>query len=142
MLEALLEYRTDGLILVSPRLNGSEIAADVGTLPCVVIGRRVRSTQIDCVMTDEALGSHQAVEHLVGLGHERIVHIDGGQGAGVGAAARGYLRAMADAGLSASRRSSPATSPSRPAWRRPSGCCARATCRPRCSPPTTSSRSG
>ncbi len=44
MLEALLEYRTDGLILVSPRLNGSEIAADVGTLPCVVIGRRVRST--------------------------------------------------------------------------------------------------
>ena len=33
MLEALLEYRTDGLILVSPRLNGAEIAADVGTLP-------------------------------------------------------------------------------------------------------------
>ena len=36
MLEALLEYRTDGLILVSPRLRGREIAAGVGTLPCVV----------------------------------------------------------------------------------------------------------
>src|SRR4051795_9218275 len=99
MLEALLEYRTDGLILVSPRLNGSEIAADVGTLPCVVIGRRVRSVQIDCVMTDEALGSHEVIEHLVGLGHERIVHIDGGQGAGAAPRRAGYLRAMADAGL-------------------------------------------
>src|SRR5919205_3993976 len=77
MLEALLEYRTDGLILVSPRLRGPEIVADVGSLPCVVIGRRVRSTQIDCVMTDEALGSHEVIDHLVGLGHERIVHVDG-----------------------------------------------------------------
>src|SRR3954465_3271642 len=100
MLEALLESRTDGLILVSPRLNGTEIAADVGALPCVVIGRRVRSAQIDCVMTDEALGSHQAIEHLFGLGHERIVHIDGGQGAGSAPRRSGYLRAMADAGLS------------------------------------------
>src|SRR3954447_22962268 len=99
MLEALLEYRTDGLILVSPRLNGSEIAADVGTLPCVVIGRRVRSMQIDCVMTDEALGSHEVIEHLVGLGHERIVHIDGGQGAGSAARRAGYERAMIEAGL-------------------------------------------
>jgi DNA-binding LacI/PurR family transcriptional regulator len=99
MLEALLEYRTDGLILVSPRLNGTEIAADVAALPCVVIGRRVRSTQIDCVMTDEALGSHEVIEHLVGLGHERIVHIDGGQGAGAAPRRSGYLRAMAEAGL-------------------------------------------
>jgi DNA-binding LacI/PurR family transcriptional regulator len=99
MLEALLEYRTDGLILVSPRLNGSEIAADVGSLPCVVIGRRVRSAAIDCVMTDEAAGSHEVIEHLVGLGHERIVHVDGGQGAGAAPRRSGYLRAMAEAGL-------------------------------------------
>jgi DNA-binding LacI/PurR family transcriptional regulator len=99
MLEALLEYRTDGLILVSPRMNGAELAADVGSLPCVVIGRRVRSTQIDCVMTDEALGSHEVIEHLVGLGHERIVHVDGGQGAGAAPRRSGYLRAMAEAGL-------------------------------------------
>src|ERR671933_1680651 len=99
MLEALIEYRTDGLILVSPRLSGSEIAADVGPLPCVVIGRRVRSRDIDCVMTDEALGSHEVIEHLVGLGHQRIVHVDGGQGAGAAPRRSGYLRAMAEAGL-------------------------------------------
>src|SRR5215218_5032200 len=99
MLEALLEYRTDGLILVSPRMTGAGIAADVGAVPCVVIGRRVRNAQIDCVMNDEALGSHEAIGHLVGLGHERIAHIDGGQGAGAAPRRSGYLRAMAEAGL-------------------------------------------
>src|ERR671926_1087379 len=43
MLEALLEYRPDGLILVSPRIAGAQIAADVGPVPCVVVGRRLRN---------------------------------------------------------------------------------------------------
>ena len=77
MLEALLEYRTDGLILVSPRMSGPQIVADVGALPCVVIGRRLRDGHVDCVMTDEAMGAHIAVEHLVELGHRRIATITG-----------------------------------------------------------------
>jgi DNA-binding LacI/PurR family transcriptional regulator len=99
MLEALLEYRTDGLILVSPRTAGPQISAAVGALPCVTIGRRLRDARVDCVMTDEASGSHMAVEHLIDLGHERIVHIDGGAGAGAAPRRAGYLRAMAEAGL-------------------------------------------
>ena len=96
---------------MSPRLSGTEVAADVASLPCVVIGRRVRSSHIDCVMTDEALGSRRAVQHLVELGHEHIVHIDGGQGAGAGPRRSGYLRAMEAAGSSTRPWSSPATSP-------------------------------
>ena len=99
MLEALLEYRTDALILVSPRLPGPQLAALVGQLPCVVIGRRVRSSQLDCVMSDESVGAHLAVEHLVALGHSRIVHVDGGDGAGSAPRRAGYLQAMADNGL-------------------------------------------
>jgi DNA-binding LacI/PurR family transcriptional regulator len=99
MLETLLEYRTDGLILLSPRMRTGEMAALVGSAPAVVVGRALRDAAFDCVLNDEALGTRLAVHHLVELGHERIVHIDGGQGAGAAPRRAAYLRTMQELGL-------------------------------------------
>jgi DNA-binding LacI/PurR family transcriptional regulator len=99
MLEGLLEYRTDGLILLSPRMRTGELVQAVGAAPAVLVGRVLRNAGFDCVMTDDALGSRLAIRHLVELGHERIVHIDGGQGAGSATRRAGYLRAMREVGL-------------------------------------------
>jgi DNA-binding LacI/PurR family transcriptional regulator len=101
MLEALLEYRTDGLILLSPRMRTSEMVAAVGPAPAVVVGRAMRDGGFDCVVNDDALGARLAVKHLMDLGHRSIVHIDGGLGAGAGPRRAGYKRAMEESGLGA-----------------------------------------
>ena len=66
MLDALLEYRADGLILVSPHLPAASIAAAAEHSPLIVLGRQMRQSTLDWVMTDEGIGAHLAVEHLVG----------------------------------------------------------------------------
>ena len=80
------------MILVSPRLPAGEIAAAAAEAPMVIVGRAVRGVDADSVLINEAHGTGLVLDHLVGLGHERIAHVDGGRGAGRAQRRSAYLR--------------------------------------------------
>jgi DNA-binding LacI/PurR family transcriptional regulator len=98
-IESLLELRADGLILAAPRVDDAIIERACRTVPVVVLNRDTSSTCSDSVTNDNIAGASLAVEHLAGLGHTRIAHIDGGDGAGASVRREGYLRAMRRSGL-------------------------------------------
>ena len=99
--DAFLEHRADGLVLVSPRLGGADILSIGRTLPTVVVARPIRGSVVDSVANDDRAGGRLAVRHLADLGHVRIAHIDGGRGAGASGRRNGYLREMRALGLAA-----------------------------------------
>ena len=98
-LETFLELRADGVVLVGPRLSTGEIAGAARTVPIVVVARGMRSKAVDSITNDERHGARLVVEHLVGLGHRAITHVDGGSGAGAPARRAGYEEAMRGAKL-------------------------------------------
>lgn len=95
----LLALRCDGLILLGPTSLRSELERLGGQCPTVVVARAITSAVVDVVRTDDIAGARLATDHLVGLGHERIVHVDGGSAPGAAERRRGYQGAMRDAGL-------------------------------------------
>ena len=76
---SLLQDRCEALILLGPHAPTSYLADLATRKPIVVVARPVRHRAVDVIRTDDAAGLGQAVDHLVGLGHSRIAHIDGGR---------------------------------------------------------------
>jgi DNA-binding LacI/PurR family transcriptional regulator len=100
-IETLLEYRCEAILLVGPESTPDELAELAARVPVVVLGRNVDIPGIDVVRTDEADGMAAVVDHLVALGHLRIVHVDGGGSEIAADRRRGYERAMHRHGLAA-----------------------------------------
>lgn len=98
-LGALLELRCDGIVLVAPKMPEAEIEDLARQVPVVLVSRGMRSTTVDVVRTDDEAGEGLAVEHLHGLGHTRIAHVDGGRLAGATERRRGYRTTMRRLGL-------------------------------------------
>lgn len=96
---SLLRDRCEALVLLAPHAPTSYLAELSSQIPTVVVARTVRHRSLDVVRTDNAAGLHQAVDHLVGLGHTRITHIDGGRAPGAAERRRGYREAMHRHGL-------------------------------------------
>jgi DNA-binding LacI/PurR family transcriptional regulator len=101
----LVAQQVEGILVAGSLCTNEEIRHLAKQVPVVVIGRKV--SDVDSVLVDDALGLRQAVEHLLGLGHEGIAHIDGGRGAGSARRRRSYQDTMSAHGLEARMRVEP-----------------------------------
>jgi DNA-binding LacI/PurR family transcriptional regulator len=95
-LDSLHDFRFDALVMLGPPVAEPVLA---GQLPVVVIGWHVDHPDVDVVRTSDAQGLDLAVAHLVGLGHRRIAHLQGGSGLVALSRRDAYLAAMAEHGL-------------------------------------------
>jgi DNA-binding LacI/PurR family transcriptional regulator len=87
--ETLLDLRCEAVILLGSGLDGVPVLA--GRLPVTVVGWRVPDPGVDVVRTSDTAGLRLLTDHLTGLGHRRIAHVDGGPGP-IGAARRTAFR--------------------------------------------------
>jgi DNA-binding LacI/PurR family transcriptional regulator len=98
-IDTLLDYRCAAAILVGRLVREPWLSALGERLPVVVVGQRARSRAVDVIRTADAAGMRLAVDHLAGLGHRDIVHVDGNRGPGASDRRNGYRRAMRQHGL-------------------------------------------
>jgi DNA-binding LacI/PurR family transcriptional regulator len=98
-IETFLQFRVDGILLAGPVVTEGEMETAAKSAAVVAIGRTSASPAIDTVNCDDAVGARLVVEHLAGLGHRRISHIDGGSGAGSAERLQGYETTMRSLGL-------------------------------------------
>lgn len=92
--ETLLAERCEALLLLGSDLSRGRLVTLAARLPVVSILRPMRAEGVDVVRTDDADGIRQAMDHLVGLGHTRIAHLDGGRAAGAAQRRQGYRSAL------------------------------------------------
>jgi DNA-binding LacI/PurR family transcriptional regulator len=98
-LGGLLQDRCAALVLLGPQAPTADLVAAAARLPVVVVARAARHRDLDVVRTADDEGLQRAVDHLVGLGHRRIAHVDGARAPGAADRRNGYRAAMHRHGL-------------------------------------------
>jgi DNA-binding LacI/PurR family transcriptional regulator len=94
----LIDDRCEGLVLIGPQLPARQLGDLAARVPVVALARRTRG--VDAVRSDDVAGAVLAMDHLLGLGHRRILYLDGGRAPGAAERRRGYRRAARAAQLS------------------------------------------
>lgn len=75
-LERQLALGVGAVVVVSSWLPPELLESAARRVPVVVVGRlQARVPGVDTINNDDAAGARLAVEHLLGLGHERIAHL-------------------------------------------------------------------
>ena len=72
---ALADRQVDGIVAISPLVAPEWLERLATRVPVVMLGRHDRSLAYDTVTGDDAEGTRLVMEHLLGLGHRRIVHL-------------------------------------------------------------------
>lgn len=98
-LAALLGSRCEALVLLNPQLPDAEFESMVAGMPTVCFGRTLSIPYVDVVRSDDEQAMGMIVDHLVGLGHRGIIHVDGGDQALAAERRAGYEKAMHRHGL-------------------------------------------
>ena len=99
-IETLREFQVEGLILISHRLPTDVLRSIAADVPTVVVTRDdIVAPGMDTVSNDDVAGARLAIDHLVGLGHARIVYLSGGDNPVSHLRATGYSAAMTAHGL-------------------------------------------
>jgi DNA-binding LacI/PurR family transcriptional regulator len=100
--EAFLELRVDGLVLLGIAPTSETLIEATSYTPTVVVGERdIQLEGVDIVADDDQLGARLAIDHLVQLGHRHIAHIEGARSSAARYRCEGYLAAMRRHGLGA-----------------------------------------
>jgi LacI family transcriptional regulator len=72
--ESMVDRQMDGLILIAPGMARPDVLELAEQTPTVVIGHHDSPVGYDSVVHDDGAGARLVIEHLTGLGHERIAH--------------------------------------------------------------------
>ncbi|MFG2961327.1 LacI family DNA-binding transcriptional regulator [Streptomyces sp. NPDC048291] len=73
-IEALIDRQVDGLVVIAPEASTAWLERLGQEIPAVVVARHGGAAHYDTVVDDDRGGARLMVDHLVRLGHRRIVH--------------------------------------------------------------------
>jgi LacI family transcriptional regulator len=79
-LDALMQRRVDGLIVLAGRISNTALQAYAKQVPTVVVGRELQGPNLFSLCFDNRVGAQLATQHLIDCGHTRIAFIAGDRG--------------------------------------------------------------
>jgi LacI family transcriptional regulator len=105
-LQRLVDRQVDGIIAIGTTASPAALDAVAAGTPLVAVGRHEESGAYDCVHSDDRAGVRLALDHLLALGHRRILHatlseadLAAGEADGHAIRLRAYEERMAAEGL-------------------------------------------
>lgn len=101
VMNTLLDFRCEAVVLLGPEVESELLSLWNARVPIVSVGRRLARPDVDVVRAGDLRGMSSVVDHLVGLGHQRITHLTGGSNPIAVDRRSGYVRAMHRHGLDA-----------------------------------------